>query len=189
MLTKCGSKARHTHSRKLQTACPLERTRLQFKMCIRSSWEERSGDGDLGVTSLTFTPHNVLFLRAQPHFSGKGWHSLSCFPTTKHSLVGYGLGAPPAINFSFPRHQCRLSPSCMVTFDPTEHLIGLPLELSLWPCAAIILPLLDPLLSVLTSVFLSIMVGFHSSFHPWPPSLFFAYFLGDFVIATVSTID
>lgn len=35
-----------------------------------------------------------------------------CFPTTKHSLVGYGLGAPPCHQLlSFPRHQCRLSPS------------------------------------------------------------------------------
>ena len=93
------------HIQKLQTACPLERTRLQFKMCIRSSWEESVWRWEFWVTPLTWSSPRAIFLSSCPTTSLKimvGTPS-PCLPTTEHALLRYGLGAT-TLPSAFPSH-------------------------------------------------------------------------------------
>ena len=169
------------HIQKLQTACPLERTRLQFKMCIRSSWEELVWRWEFWVTPVTWSSPRAIFLPSCPTASLKimvGTPS-PCLPTTEHSLLRYGLGATTCRQLFLPTSPVSPeSSSSMVTLAPTECLTCLPRPDCFWDLT---LPCFTSAADTRFSAVL-LCASFHngwvsSSFHPWPPSLFLSYLL------------
>lgn len=82
------------HTQKLQAEYPVERTSLQLKICVRSSWEESVWRWGFGWPLWPRAPPDYFSFFFPSHVSQDNvWHSLFCFPTTKYSLLRYRLGA------------------------------------------------------------------------------------------------